>query len=144
MLAYGFNPTSPDTTGGNLTKVPSMNLPGISADDSLMLLRAATELSFSSILVTDAQHRILYANPAFCATTGYSPDELEGQNPRILQGPLTDKSVIEKLHYDRDTTGHFTGSTFNYRKGDRRLSCGAPESPSVNTMAATPCQFCHH
>ena len=86
-----------------MTKVPSMNLPGISADDSLMLLRAATELSFSSILVTDAQHRILYANPAFCATTGYSPDELEGQNPRILQGPLTDKSVIEKLHYDRDT-----------------------------------------
>ena len=78
MLAYGFNPTSPDTTGGNLTKVPSMNLPGISADDSLMLLRAATELSFSSILVTDAQHRILYANPAFCATTGYSPDELRG------------------------------------------------------------------
>ena len=109
-----------------------------------MLLRAATELSFRSILVTDAQHRILYANPAFCATTGYSPDELEGQTPRILQGPLTDKSVIEKLHYDRDTTGHFTGSTFNYRKGNRRLSCGAPESRSVNTMAATPCQFCHH
>ncbi|KRW81639.1 hypothetical protein AQ621_03115 [Marinobacter sp. P4B1] len=96
-----------------------MNLPGISADDSLMLLRAATELSFSSILVTDAQHRILYANPAFCATTGYSPDELEGQNPRILQGPLTDKSVIEKLRNDLDTTGHFTGSTFNYRKDGR-------------------------
>ncbi|HBM50746.1 MAG TPA: hypothetical protein DD385_11470 [Marinobacter sp.] len=52
MLAYGFNPTSPDTTGGNLTKVPSMNLPGISADDSLMLLRAAT----LSIGVTESRN----------------------------------------------------------------------------------------
>jgi hypothetical protein len=62
MLAYGFNPTLPDNTGGNLTKVPSMNLPGISADDSLMLLRAATELSLLKAQENSSPFCILMAD----------------------------------------------------------------------------------
>jgi len=102
-----------------LTKAPTQNLPGISTEDSLTLLRTTAELSFNSILVTDAKHRILYANPAFCRTTGYTQAELIGQNPRILQGPMTEATVINKLRHDLETTGYFTGSTFNYRKDGR-------------------------
>lgn len=72
--------------------------------------------SFNSVLITDISHKIVYANPAFCNMTGYSSDELIGNNPRILQGPLTEKSVIQKLRSDLDTKGSFFGATINYRK----------------------------
>ena len=48
-----------------------------------------------AILITDAEPidspgpRILYANPAFLRTTGYTLAEVIGQSPRILQGPET-------------------------------------------------------
>lgn len=97
----------------------SSALPGISAEDSLLLLRAAAELSLSSVLITDANHCILYANPAFCNMTGYAQDELVGQNPNILQGPLTEASVIDKLRLRLKDRGFFSGSTINYRKNGR-------------------------
>lgn len=43
----------------------TQTLPGLSGDDTLLLLRSATELAFNSILITDTDHNILYANPAF-------------------------------------------------------------------------------
>jgi len=88
----------------------------IPAEDSLQLFKATAELSFSSIIITDAYHRILYANPAFCNMTGYSADELAGQNPKILQGPLTENTVINRLHRELKQRGCFSGSTINYRK----------------------------
>ncbi|MDB6115629.1 MAG: Blue-light-activated protein [Lacunisphaera sp.] len=38
--------------------------------------------------------KILYANPAFCVLTGYTPDELAGQNTRVLHGSKTDPTVL--------------------------------------------------
>jgi PAS domain S-box-containing protein len=105
-------------------------LPGISSEDSLMLLRASAELSFNSLLITDTEHCILYANPAFCnmtgyaldelvGMTGYALDELVGQNPRILQGELTEPAVLEQLRRSLKERGFFSVSTVNYRKDGR-------------------------
>ncbi|MGC8120340.1 sensor domain-containing diguanylate cyclase [Marinobacter sp. VGCF2001] len=102
-----------------MTSSSTTSLPGLSADDSLLLLRASAELSFSSLLITGPDHRIIYANPAFCRMTGYSEDELAGQNPAMLQGPLTEQSVIDKMRNALDKRGSFTGSTINYRKNGR-------------------------
>jgi len=51
-------------------------------------LKALAENSFDSILITDATARtkILYANKAFKTLTGYSPAEVLGKTPKILQG----------------------------------------------------------
>lgn len=94
-------------------------LPGISREDSLLLLRASAELSFNSIVITDLDHLILYANPAFCNMTGYAQDELIGQNPRMLQGALTESSVIDRLRKGLQERSFFSGSTINYRKNGR-------------------------
>jgi diguanylate cyclase (GGDEF)-like protein/PAS domain S-box-containing protein len=94
-------------------------LPDIPVEDSLLLLRNVVERSFNSVLITDIRQQIVYANPAFCNMTGYSLDELSGNNPRMLQGPLTEKSVIQKLREDLQTKGSFFGSTINYRKNGR-------------------------
>jgi PAS domain S-box-containing protein len=60
--------------------------------------------------------RIVFANRAFCASTGYSEKELLGQTPRILQGARTDRKLLQKLAERLKNGEPFTGQTINYRK----------------------------
>ncbi|WP_417666101.1 diguanylate cyclase [Pseudidiomarina sp.] len=81
----------------------------------------AVEQAYDSVLITDAAlespgPRILYANSAFCRKTGYTLKELVGQSPRILQGPLTDKNVLNRLRQNLIDGERFEGATVNYRK----------------------------
>ncbi|WP_244517178.1 sensor domain-containing diguanylate cyclase [Pseudomonas linyingensis] len=85
------------------------------------MFRQALEQSFNAVLLTDAQQgahgpRILYANPAFCRMSGYSSEELIGQTPRLLQGPLTSPDILRELRECLQAGRHFKGSTVNYRK----------------------------
>jgi len=49
------------------------------------------------IVITDLQGHILYANPAFEETTGYTIEEVKGKNPRILQSGRHDKEFYKNL-----------------------------------------------
>ncbi|WP_026053982.1 MULTISPECIES: PAS domain-containing sensor histidine kinase [Leptospira] len=74
-----------------------------------------------SILVTDPQlefpgPKIIFANPAFCKMTGYLKDELIGQTPRILQGPLTNRKTMRDLKRSLTQGKDFSGETINYKK----------------------------
>jgi len=40
---------------------------------------------------------IKFINPAFTRMTGYTAEDIIGQNPRILQGPKTDRKVLDKI-----------------------------------------------
>ncbi|MDR3626963.1 MAG: PAS domain S-box protein [Ignavibacteriaceae bacterium] len=51
----------------------------------------------NSVLITDIKGNIQYVNPAFCNKTGYSCEELLGQNPSMLKSGIMDKAVYEKL-----------------------------------------------
>jgi len=72
------------------------------------------------MVITDADFGggpfIQRCNPAFCAMTGYTEEELIGQSPRILQGPDTDRRVIDQLTRQIRAGEFFEGSTVNYRK----------------------------
>lgn len=48
-------------------------------------LTRAVEMSPVSVMFTDSRGRIEYVNPRFTLVTGYEPDEVVGQNPRILK-----------------------------------------------------------
>lgn len=83
------------------------------------LLLQAVEQAFNAVLVTDGadnDHRIVYANPAMCAMSGYAAHELLGHNARMLQGPQTSREVIAELRSCLAEGRFFKGSTFNYRK----------------------------
>ncbi len=89
--------------------------------DKALLFQAALDQSYNSVVITDANGddegpRIIYANPSFERMTGYSVSELIGKSPKILQGPLTDTSVIEEMRICLRTGKHFEGSTVNYNK----------------------------
>jgi len=85
---------------------------------NLELLKVLADNSFDSILVTDATKdgKIIYANAAFKRLTGYSQEEVLGQTPRILQGPATDKKVIDKLRKVLSSGGKFEDRAINYKK----------------------------
>jgi PAS domain S-box-containing protein len=84
----------------------------------LTLLKLLADNSFDSILVTDAstKGRIVYANKAFKKLTGYDPAEVLGKDPRMLQGPGTDRKVIERLAATLKSGGKFEGRAVNYKK----------------------------
>lgn len=87
-------------------------------DTSLAILQVLADNSFDSILVTDAsaEGKIIYANKAFKKLTGYDPVAVLGKTPRILQGPGTDKKVIERLSSALKSGGRFEGKAINYKK----------------------------
>lgn len=63
----------------------------------LKLQQAALEASANAILLTDRGGHISWANPAFSRLTGYSLDELRGQNPRVLRSGLHDEAFYASL-----------------------------------------------
>jgi PAS domain-containing protein len=67
-----------------------------SISDLPKLLEICVNHLNDAIVITEAEPinnpgpRIVWANLAFYERTGYSPEEIIGKSPRILQGPLTD------------------------------------------------------
>lgn len=74
-----------------------------------------------SVLITDARidspgPTIVYVNRAFTRMTGYEAREVIGSTPRILQGPETDRTVLDRLRVCMKHGRRFEGETVNYRK----------------------------
>ncbi len=87
----------------------------------MALVKAAIESANDAIIITEAEMaqpgpRIEYVNAAFTRMTGYGVEEIVGKTPRILQGPKTDRKLLDKLRTDLDTSESFHGETVNYRK----------------------------
>ena len=66
------------------------------AEEKLQRLYTAVEQSPASIVITDIKGEIQYVNPWFCHVTGFSRDEVVGQNPRILKsGAVSDAEYAD-------------------------------------------------
>lgn len=63
----------------------------------LRQLARAVEQSPNTIVITDADAHIEYVNQAFVHTTGYTPEEVVGRNPRILNAGQTPGPTYEAL-----------------------------------------------
>lgn len=92
-------------------------------------LAMAVEQAAETIVITDLAGTILYANPAFERTTGYSVAEAVGQNPRILKSGVQDPefylALWEVLHRGETWSGRF----INRRKDGTKYEEEATISP---------------
>ncbi|MGK7370170.1 MAG: PAS domain-containing protein [Candidatus Halalkalibacterium sp. M3_1C_030] len=87
----------------------------------LNLLESAIRNDYDSILITELDlekpgPRIVYVNDGFSKMTGYSREEVIGKTPRILQGPKTDRAILDKLKRKLREGQAFFGQAINYKK----------------------------
>jgi diguanylate cyclase (GGDEF)-like protein/PAS domain S-box-containing protein len=68
-----------------------------SKDESLRRLTQAVEQSPITILITDLDANIEYANANFTKVTGYTLEEVQGKNPRILHSGRTPKATYDDM-----------------------------------------------
>lgn len=93
----------------------------VDVQEHLLLLATLADAMDESVMITDAADGafdppILHVNDAFSKLTGYERDEAVGRTPRLLQGSLTERRVLDHLKVDLQATRHFHGRTFNYMK----------------------------
>ena len=82
----------------------------------LRKLALAVEQSPESIAITDTAAQIEYVNEAFCRNTGYSREEVLGQNPRILHSGRTPPETFASLWTAMHRGEPWKGEFINHRK----------------------------
>lgn len=85
------------------------------------VLDSVCATSFDSVMVTEVgegvhETPIVYVNDAFTHLTGYERAEVLGKSPAFLQGPGTEREVLDRLVSDLAAGRRFEGRTVNYRK----------------------------
>jgi PAS domain S-box-containing protein len=86
------------------------------ANTALRELSLAVEQSPESIVISDLEANIEYVNEAFLRTSGYSREEVIGQNSQLLQSGKTPKKTYEAL-WDALRSGRtWKGEFLNRRK----------------------------
>ncbi len=89
-------------------------------EDMLRKLSHAVEQSSSSIVITDRAGKIEYINPTCTLITGYSLDEMSGQNLRMQQADEASESAYEQLWAAITAGKEWRGELHNRKKnGDR-------------------------
>ncbi len=86
------------------------------SEASRLLREQALGTISQGVLLADAQRRVIYANAAFTALTGYTETELLGRSCALLQGAETDPAVVRAMRAALEAGRPFEGELLNYRK----------------------------
>ncbi|KAF0217449.1 MAG: putative PAS/PAC sensor [Geobacteraceae bacterium] len=106
-------------------------------EEMLRLLESAVQQTREAITITTAEldppgPQIVYVNPAFTAITGYEAREVIGKTPRILQGPKTDRKLLDRMRETLWQRRPFQCETVNYRKDGSEFIMEWYVAPLVN------------
>ncbi len=80
------------------------------------LLSSAVAQSWTSIVITDLNGKIVFVNQAFVRQTGYTLEELQGQTPRVVKSGETPLATYENLWQVILAGQTWTGELLNRKK----------------------------
>ncbi|MGD0959185.1 MAG: EAL domain-containing protein [Methylomonas sp.] len=86
------------------------------AEDELRLAALVYQNSSEAMMITDEKNRIISINPAFTVCTGYTPEDVLGQNPRILNSGRQSQQFYEAMWNALNCEGRWEGEIYNRRK----------------------------
>ncbi len=107
-------------------------------EQRLKLMSSVVTSTNDAVLITEAEPldrpglRIIFVNDAFCKMTGYSPDELIGKTPKILQGPKTDKLELKRIGEALRRWESCDATVVNYKKNGEEFWINFTLSPVAN------------
>ncbi|MFT3896081.1 MAG: PAS domain S-box protein [Anaerolineales bacterium] len=111
------------------------------AEEAIRTLSYAVEQSNTSIVITDITGRIEYVNPYFTELTGYTPEEVIGKNPRMLQSGFTQKEVYDRLWKTLKDGREWQGEFCNRKKSGELYWESASISPIVDSTSGNMMHF---
>ena len=86
------------------------------------ILQVCLDYLNDSVLITEAEPfdhpgpRIVWANKSFYESSGFTPEEVIGKTPRILQGPETDQNTLDRIRVALQKWESIKVEIINYRK----------------------------
>ena len=86
------------------------------AEEAQRLASSVFKHSQEGILVTDMDNRIIDVNPAFFTLTGFTREELIGQNPKVLSSGSHTKEFYAKMWGSINEQGNWLGEVINRKK----------------------------
>ena len=101
-------------------------------EDELLALKLGVERADQAIFITDKEGIILYINPAFEKTYGYSPKEALGKTPRILKSGKEHQSMYEHFWNTLLNKNVVDLDIINKTKDGRFLTIKATANPILN------------
>lgn len=108
----------------------------VKTQEQLRKLSHAVQQSPSTVVITDLHGHIEYVNPKFTQTTGYTPEEVIGQNPRLLKSGEMPHDEYERLWAIITSGGEWRGEFHNRRKNGELYWESASISPIRNAEGA--------
>ncbi|RZS87563.1 PAS domain S-box-containing protein [Motilibacter rhizosphaerae] len=93
--------------------------PGLLRDDLIEVRNRALVAAGLSFTITDPHqpdNPLVWVNPAFLGTTGYTQEDVLGHNCRFLQGPDTDPAAVAELRHAVRAGEPAQVVLLNYRK----------------------------
>jgi len=86
------------------------------AEAQLRLAAHVFEYSGEAILITDSNNLVVEVNPAFTRMTGYTAEEMRGQNPNILASGRATKEEYQAMWSAIREQGFWQGEMWDRRK----------------------------
>lgn len=102
------------------------------AEAEVRKLARAVEQSPVTVVITDATGAIEFVNPQFTRATGYTFDEVRGQNPRLLKSGVQSESFYRDLWTTIQVGREWRGELCNRRKDGSLFWEEASISPVVD------------
>ena len=86
------------------------------AEDDLKLAASVFTHAREGIMITDANANIIDVNDTFVSITGYTRDEVQGKNPRILKSQRQSAEYYSTMWTALKETSYWQGEVWNRRK----------------------------
>lgn len=83
---------------------------------NLQLAERVINSSLEGIIITDADTRIEFVNPAFTTLTGFTLEDIAGKKPSVLSSGRQDPTFYDQMWASLKTSGYWRGEVWNRRK----------------------------
>ena len=129
ILNVEVNTTGIEIEGVRYLFASSRDITARKQAEEKLRIAAVTFETQEAILITDADSRILSVNQAFQRISGYSLEEVLGENPRMFQSGQYDEAFYQTMWASLLETGNWSGDILDKRKN------GETYNKSINITA---------